>query len=300
MLSTVLDESEGRVVLLDEPASNLHPGMQHKLVEVLHTVPGQVIVVTHSAHMLPTVAEDFRKVRRMQKDSKGTRIGELGNSAYLESEKIEKEQKNSKGTRIGELGNSAYPEPEKIDKELNRSSDVAGLLFASGVILVEGETEIGVLNEWFPKSIAGQGRTFADLNLVLYSVGGKDSFLFYIHFLTAFGVPWAIICDGDALDPESRFWQGLAKLYKIPDVPDTVSFDTLKAYAERVGVYTANTSKTSPGRKFEEIPDVEQYVCNNSVPGGSRARRGRYIAQNISCPQGVDKILQYALQRLGG
>lgn len=270
MLSTVLDESEGRVILLDEPASNLHPGMQHKLVEILHTVPGQVIVITHAAHMLPTRADDFRKVHRMQKDSKGTLV---------------------KG-----LGNSTHPESEKIEKELNRSSDVAALLFASGVILVEGETETGAIGEWFPKSAAVQGKTFADRNLVLYSVGGKDSFLFYIHFLTAFGIPWAIICDGDALDPESRFWQELTRLYEMPDVPDTVSFDTLKAYAEQVGVYTANTSNTSPGREFEEIPEVEQYVCNNRVPGGSRVRRGRYIAQNIPCPPMVDEMLQRVLR----
>ena len=88
MLSTVLDESEGKVILLDEPASNLHPGMQHKLVEALHTVPGQVIVVTHSAHMLPTVAEDFRKVRRMQKNSSETLVYGIGSSSWLKSNKL--------------------------------------------------------------------------------------------------------------------------------------------------------------------------------------------------------------------
>ncbi len=88
----------------------------------------------------------------------------------------------------------------------------------------------------------------------------------------------------------------LTRLYEMPDVPDTVSFDALKAYAEQVGVYTANTSNTPPGRKFEEIPDVEQYVCNNWVPGGSRVRRGYYIAQNIPCPPVVDEMLQRVLR----
>ena len=270
MLSTVLDESEGRVVLLDEPASNLHPGMQHKLVEVLHTVPGQVIVVTHSAHMLPTRADDFRKVRRMQK--------------------------NSKGTRIGGLGNSAYPESERIEKELNRSSDVAGLLFASGVLLVEGETETGALNEWFPKSTAGQGLTFADHNLALYSVGGKDSFPFYLHFLTEFGVPWTVICDGDALVPNSNLWKALKHLNAIPNVPNAATFEALKALAETAGVYTANTSFSG---KFESIPDVKSYENNNWTPTESKVRKGRYIAQHIPCPAEVEEILQRALQWLG-
>src|SRR5206468_1113241 len=45
VLSTLLDESEGRLILLDEPAANLHPGMQHKLIEILRGAPGQVLVV---------------------------------------------------------------------------------------------------------------------------------------------------------------------------------------------------------------------------------------------------------------
>ena len=82
--------------------------MQHKLVESLHTALGQVIVVTHSAHMLPTTAEDFRKVRRMQKSSSETLVYGLGSSSWLKLNKLE--------------------------KELNKSSDLAGLLFADGVI----------------------------------------------------------------------------------------------------------------------------------------------------------------------
>ena len=178
MLSTVLDESEGRVVLLDEPASNLHPGMQHKLVEVLHAVPGQMIIVTHSAHMLPTATEDFRKVQRMQKNSSKTLVYGIGSSSWLKSNKLE--------------------------KELNKSSDLAGLLFVDGAILVEGETETGALSEWFPTSAVGQGKTFSDLNLALCWVGGKTNFPFYMHFLSEFGVPWVAICDGDALPPNEN------------------------------------------------------------------------------------------------
>jgi hypothetical protein len=182
MLSTILDESDGRVVLLDEPASNLHPGMQHKLVEALHTVPGQVIVVTHSAHMLPTVAEDFRKVLRMQKTRTGTLVKGIDSSSWIKL--------------------------DKLKKELNRSSDLAGLLFADGVILVEGETETGALIEWFPKSAVGQGKTFADLNLVTYWVGGKTNFAFYLHFLSEFGITWVAICDGDAIPQDENKTSG--------------------------------------------------------------------------------------------
>jgi hypothetical protein len=191
MLSTILDESEGRVVLLDEPASNLHPGIQHKLVESLHTVHGQVIVVTHSAHMLPTVAEDFHKVRRMHKTSTGTLVKGIDSSSWIKLDKLE--------------------------KELNKSSDLAGLLFADGVILVEGETETVALREWFPKSVIGQGKTFDDINLALYWVGGKTNFPFYMHFLSELDVPWIAICDGDAILPNENkpIWNALKDLSLI-------------------------------------------------------------------------------------
>ncbi len=273
MLSTILDESEGKIILLDEPASNLHPGMQHKLVESLHTALGQVIVVTHSAHILPTTAEDFRKVRRMEKSSSETLVYGLGSSSWLKQNKLE--------------------------KELNKSSDLAGLLFADGVILVEGETETGALIEWFPKSVVGQGKTFSDLNLALCWVGGKPNFPFHMHFLSEFGVPWVAICDGDALPPNENkhLWNALRDLKRIDDTPDTTaSFNELKTIAAKAGIYTANTSPTG---KFEDIPDVKQYKSSNTVSGDGKAQQGRYIAAHIPCPKEVEDILQCVLRRLG-
>jgi energy-coupling factor transporter ATP-binding protein EcfA2 len=275
VLATLLDESEGCLVLLDEPTANLHAGMQHKLLEVLREAPSQVIVVTHSAHVLPTKADEFLAVRRMQKRDVETQIMSMGNSVHLT--------------------------PEKLERELSISSDVAGLLFANGVILVEGQTEVGAFSAWFPQSTAGQGKSFADLNIVVYSVDGKTNFPFYLRFLTTFGVPWAVICDGDAFPPatNTRFWDVLMELKLVASLPQATSFANLKAEAEKAGVYTANTSSTSPDREFEEIPTIKLYIANNRhIPGGSTVRRGRYIAQNIPCPKEVNEVLQHALKHL--
>ena len=43
-----------------------------------------------------------------------------------------------------------------IEKELRRSSDARGLLFANGVILVEGETELGALPVWYENDLGGR------------------------------------------------------------------------------------------------------------------------------------------------
>src|SRR5437762_2746205 len=219
VLSTLLDESEGKIILLDEPAANLHPGMQSKLLEVFRAAPGQVIVVTHSAQLLPTYAHEFQCVYRMQK-------------SHL-------------GTQIFSLGKTFAGQQDKLENELRASSDVAALLFANAVLLVEGGTEIGAFNEWFPQSSASQGETFAGLNIILHAVGGKAEFPFYIRFLTAFAIPWGVICDGDALppskNPNDKLWKVLKELQLIPELPDAeTSFDVLREKAASCGIYTYN------------------------------------------------------------
>jgi energy-coupling factor transporter ATP-binding protein EcfA2 len=276
VLSTLLDESEGRLVLLDEPAANLHPGMQYKLLEVLRSAPGQVIIVTHSAHLLPIDADEFHCVYRMQKD------------------RLE--------TRISSLGKTFSSQEDKLENELRASRDLASLLFADGALLVEGATEIGAFGEWFLQSTASQGKTFADRNLVLHAVGGKAEFPFYLRFLSAFGVPWVVICDGDALplnkDKNRLLWNVLKELRLIAQVPSTTaSFEMLKAVAAQARVYTY---KTASPITFETIPEVKNYLDMQWTPSGKTTFKGRYIAQHLGCPQVVDEILLQATNQLIG
>src|SRR5258707_2469242 len=89
VLSVFLEASEGRVILLDEPAASLHPNMQHRLVEVLHGAPGQILIVTHSAHLLPTRADRLQHVYRFRKETDGTRIFSGGPFLQAELQKVE-------------------------------------------------------------------------------------------------------------------------------------------------------------------------------------------------------------------
>jgi energy-coupling factor transporter ATP-binding protein EcfA2 len=275
VLSILLDESEGRIVLLDEPAANLHPGMQHKFLEILRGAPGQMLVVTHSAHLLPTLATEFQYVHRMQQSRLGTQIYSLGNTFATQEDKLE--------------------------NELRASSDIAGLLFARGVILVEGPTEIGAFGSWFIQSSASQGKTFADLNILLHAVNGKAEIPFYLRFLTAFGVPWAVICDGDALSPPNKspndkLWKVLNELQLLTEIPSTTtSFDILKGQAANAGVYTYNMSSPT---KFETIPEIRNFLEMDWTPPGKTAYRGRYISLHLSCPSVVDEVFQQSMGRL--
>lgn len=274
LLSTLLETSAGRIILLDEPAANLHPGMQRKLLELLRKTKGQVIAVTHSPHLIPTRPNDFLHVIRLQKESDGT-------LAYRLVDPAKKRIRS-----------------DKLEQELSSSSEVAGLLFANAIILIEGDTETAALSEWFPTSKAGKNRIFADLNIALFAVGGKMAFPFYIRFLTAFGVSWVVICDGDALTVNNGIWGVLKELGRIKaDPPANAPFSDLKAQADRVGVFTANADFTE---SFEKIPEVKHYMDDpkNGLPTKSKARDGRLIGQNVPCPLEIERILHNALEYL--
>jgi energy-coupling factor transporter ATP-binding protein EcfA2 len=272
LLSTLLDDSDGRIVLLDEPASNLHPGMQRRMMDHLRTVPGQVFIVTHSQHLLPTRADEFTRVIRLSKPGADTLIYRLpaGGTRGLHSAKLE--------------------------QELNSSSDVGGLLFASGVILVEGDTETAALSEWFPRTPVSRGKTLEDLGVALYAVGSKTNFGFYIRFLHAFGVPWAVICDGDALVSNNTLWSGLTDVGAVSAAPTTTDFSHRRREAATAGVFTANASATE---KFESISEVQAYITNptSGLPTRSKVRDGRQIGRSIACPPAVEEVLGQVLAR---
>jgi len=246
VLSVFLEASEGRVILLDEPAASLHPNMQHRLVEVLRRVPGQVFVATHSGHLLPTRADGLKHIYRLQRGIKGTQVF-AGGSVLL-------------------------AELQRIENKLASSINFGNLLFANGVLLVEGSTEVGAFSAWFPRIEENAGKTLADLNIALYGMGSKENFPFCLRFLMAFGIPCAAIGDGDALMPTfinkrgergknpsfSSLWKVLLECCPTITMPqENDPFEVYKQNAALAGFYTYDTAEPIA---FEGIPEVQAYL----------------------------------------
>ena len=246
VLSVFLEASEGRVILLDEPAASLHPNMQHRLVELLRRAPGQVFIVTHSGHLLPTRADGLKHVYRFQRGTKGTQVFAGG------------------PTLLAEL--------QRVENKLASSINFGNLLFVNGVLLVEGATEVGAFSVWFPQIEGNAEETLADLNIALYGMGSKDNFPFYLRFLMAFGVPCAAIGDGDALLPTfmnkrgekgnnpsfSALWKVLQERCPTIAMPqENDPFEVHKQKAALAGFITYDTAKPIA---FEGIPEVQAYL----------------------------------------
>src|SRR5579875_306406 len=285
VLSVFLDDSKGRVILLDEPAASLHPNMQHRLVEVLSGAAGQILVVTHSAHLLPTRADRLQHVYRFQREADGTRIYSGG--PFL----------------LAEL--------QKVENKFASSIDVASLLFTNGVLLVEGATEAGAFPIWIPLTAKGNGQSLADMNIALHDVGGKENFPFYLRFLKAFGIPYAAIGDGDAISPYyidrngntqrnrnfSALWKVLQELCpKIVMPQETEPFVVLKKQAARAGFYTYDTPDPIA---FEGIPEVEAFLQGLPQPKkkADTFYEARYLAESITMPPLAKKVLNQTIGR---
>jgi|GEM_PF-5565315 len=187
VLAEALAAPGGKVTVLDEPACNLHPEWQRFVREQLDAAslreePGekaQFLLITHS----PFLASP-------------TRLPE-GRSALP--------------TRLTLVRGVSAPVPPPSEEEFQKwpvslrcSAEGWSLLFAAGVLLVEGETEVGALPIWFDKVAKAAGRPpWSARDLAIFSVDGQSGFRSWARFLHHYRVPYALCCDGQALDP----WQ---------------------------------------------------------------------------------------------
>jgi hypothetical protein len=189
VLAEALGAPDGKVTVLDEPACNLHPEWQRIVREQLDIASSaqdprertQFLLITHS----PFLAAPTRVVGG--RSTLPTRLTLV----------------DSVTVRVPPPSQEEF---EKWPTSLRYSAEPWSLLFAAGVLLVEGQTEVGALPIWFDKIAQEEGkRSWAARDLVIFSVDGHKNFRSWARFLHHYRVPFAVCCDGQALDP----WQAV-------------------------------------------------------------------------------------------
>jgi len=88
--------------------------------------------------------------------------------------------------------------------QLIQPAEVRSLLFATAVILCEGQTETGALPRWWQSPQASTLPGPAPASVSFISADGHNGYGRYIRLLDAFAIPWAIIADGPALRKGSK------------------------------------------------------------------------------------------------
>ena len=277
VLSALLAE-EDKVLVLDEPALNLHPPLQRKILKALREREGQVILITHSPYMiLLDEPQDLKRIIRFCKDEKegATRIQAIS------------EEADEKDLR-------------DMLRQFRRSADVAAFLLAGGVILTEGETESEALQIWWQKSTRiRQLGGLEERALAIRSVGGDQGFEPHIRLLKAWGIPWAAVVDGESVRAVLKKNRKLLGLELRETEIDQKQESEIREIAEQHGIFTLNQS-LAEGQNFESLTFVASHLAQakDAVGKESKVLQGAWIAETMDPPSEVEKLYERILRRL--
>ena len=282
VLATLLFPEQGRLLVLDEPAVNLEPTMQRRLISVLREA-GQVLVVTHNPDMVPVDnLDDLPNIVRLAPVDGGVVV-----------------RRAPQLTPAERIGWQKMLEP----------SHVRALLFAAQVILCEGPTETGALSQWWRDTAALGLPNPEATHTPIISVGGDASFGAYIRYLDAFGIPWAVVADGPALRGTSNLAKQLAKrpYASLPPQPaDKDDFDAWRDFWEQVGVFTLADQFGDDGAKGGEFEayagrvDATAFAQAKKDGGSSKPRVGTCFAlEHPTPPTEVTVLYQQIMKHFG-
>jgi len=280
-LSSLIASGDGRVILLDEPASTIHITMQKALMNEVRTHRennNQFLIVTHS----PTLVDPSM----------------LTNISYFSLH-----EGNTYRTPIDALQINAQ-ERKRLEQELRKSIESRALLFSRSVILVEGETELATLPIWFEKTFK---QSFEGQDIMVSTVCGDQNFKPLLQFLQWFRIPWIIVCDGKVISyhlsnhPVPSSNKSIVEQLEEAGISCTnklskIDFSRLCQELESYGVFTLAKKETD---EIEELPIIKEHTAEaNQYFPRSKVRQAQYIAENYPCPTEVETLLQKIVQRL--
>lgn len=152
------------VTALEEVEAHLHPQAARTVAPLLRTLPGQVLLSTHSPHVIDRVElGEIRTVRRRQA-----------------------------AVTIGSLAGLSPVEAEDAKRWVQRHQ--SELLFARLVVLVEGDAEASMIEPW---AEARWGCPPGQRGVSVVNVEGAQKFKPFVSLFHRLGTPWFILADGD-------------------------------------------------------------------------------------------------------
>jgi hypothetical protein len=281
VLSTAL-AAQGTTAILDEPALNLHPTLQRRLLQTIREGTSQTLLVTHSPFLVPAEGQaEIERIVRLTRNEEQT---------IIHRATFDQEPSRERDATVS-----------KLQQIMVSSSDVRALLFATAVLLVEGDTEVGALDIWLPQTASDLRLPSPhDLNLVVASVDGDSSFGRYASYLEMFGVPWTILCDGKALSPRDQKWIGRQMQSKPGGgaPAEDADFATWRDAWETCGVFTLAGSFDDEIEAVLSRDNPDAWSEMAVRYGRSKVRAGRAFAERAVSPDGLDRLYTQILRHL--
>lgn len=168
ILLTHLIQSKDQIFCLDLPEMHFHPHSQRSLLKVLeeYTKNNQILIVTHSPLLInPKKVENIAIIRHH-------------NGISFPSQ----------------LSDNYFTKKERVKLERCLLNDSKDFFFSRATLIIEGPTETGALPV-FAKTLNAD---FDWLGISLVKMEGNH-FGFWCKLLKGFGIPYAVMCDRDAL-----------------------------------------------------------------------------------------------------
>jgi predicted ATPase len=189
------------LVLFEEPEAFLHPPQQEILARNLKALASsghwQVVSATHSSHFVSKNAADIPAVVRLRRSAGKSEVFQIDEAAWTGivdanqaltaiAKKYPKMEK-----KLHE--DDAKPEMEAVKNFLWLNPDRSSVFFANHVLLVEGQTEVALVNR-----LVGDGKIVnADCGLYVLDCIGKYNIHRFMNLLSHLGISHAVIHDDD-------------------------------------------------------------------------------------------------------
>jgi putative ATP-dependent endonuclease of the OLD family len=189
------------LVLFEEPEAFLHPPQQEILARSLMSLAlsghWQVVCATHSSHFVSRNTKDIPAVVRLRRNagkSEAFQIDEVDWAEIVDANlaiTVIAKKYPKMARRLHE--DDAKPEMEAVKHFLWLNPDRSSVFFANHVLLVEGASELALVNR-----LVGDGKIGnADCGLYVLDCLGKYNIHRFMNLLSRLGVSHAVIHDDD-------------------------------------------------------------------------------------------------------
>lgn len=179
-LLTALIGQENKVILLDEPALNLHSILQRRVLQLIQDAVSknnnQVIIITHSPYLINP--DQVKHLWKFSPSKTGTQL-----------------------INVEKALSSFDEDDQKKTIQRMHSSEVRAILFQHGVVFVEGPSDRMVLEKTDRHMTDNKlkGPNIEENEWMILDVGGKDSMPLFINMAKKLKLPHTSIMDFDSL-----------------------------------------------------------------------------------------------------
>ena len=181
------------LMLFEEPEAFLHPPQQEELARSLMKLAAQgdwqIACATHSPHFVSKNSRDIPAVIRVTRQATGATAYQINKAEWATVV-----ASNQEINRIAKAtDDDRQPEMEAVKLFVWLTPDRSNIFFANHVLLVEGATEVALINR-----LVGDEKILAGTNgLYVLDCLGKYNIHRFMNLLGHLGVPHSVLYDSD-------------------------------------------------------------------------------------------------------